>query len=171
MSNEFFEPSDEIKRVAEEINLLRRDIQTASSTLGRIERRLKASFPNFPSKKKQSIKNKETGKMRSSMTSQELQTIFDDLVSSTQSGGDTSFAQSINKYSDEDIIAIAVEVGVGSSRRLSRSKAIDSIRKRVQEALQLQFEMKRPHHPIQQLGSSNEIVPPLVEQQEVNNKE
>jgi hypothetical protein len=46
MNNEFTEPSDELKRVVEEINLLRRDLQGTSAALGRIERRLNAAFPN-----------------------------------------------------------------------------------------------------------------------------
>lgn len=37
MNNEFANTTDELKRVAEEINLLRRDLQATSSALGRIE--------------------------------------------------------------------------------------------------------------------------------------
>ena len=49
----------------------------------------------------------------------------------------------IGEFSDEVIIALAVEVGIGSPSRLSRRKAVDGIRKRVQEAMQLQFEKKQ----------------------------
>jgi hypothetical protein len=154
MNNNFSEQNNDLKRVAEEISLLRRDIQTASTTLGRIERRLKVAFPDFPNKQKQFTKNKKTGKTPSSKTPHELQVIFDDLVSSTQSEGDSAFRSRIKQYSDEDIIALAVEVGMGSASRLSRLKATVAIRKRVQEALQLQFENKYPPYQISLSDSS-----------------
>ncbi len=143
MNNEFTEPTDELKRVAEEINLLRRDIQTASAVLGRIERRLKAAFPNYPSKKKQPKEKKRIEKIHSLKTAQELNVIFEDLVNHTKTGGDSAYSTNISELSTEDIVALAVEVGIGSHSRLSRQKAIDGIRKRIQEAMQLQFEKKQ----------------------------
>lgn len=143
MNNEFTEPNDELKRVAEEINLLRRDLQATSAALGRIERRLKAAFPNYPDKAKQSKGKKKTERISSTKTPQELQSIFNDLVVSTQNGGDSAYTSMIGEFSDEVIIALAVEVGIGSPSRLSRRKAVDGIRKRVQEAMQLQFEKKQ----------------------------
>lgn len=142
MNNEFTEPTNELKRVAEEINLLRRDIQTASAALGRIERRLKAAFPNYPKKQKQPKERKKIERTHSSKTSQELKSIFEDLVTCTQTGGDSAYSARISELSDEDIIALAVEMGIGSHSRQSRQKAMDGVRKRVQEAMQLQFEKK-----------------------------
>jgi len=142
MNNEFTEPTDELKRVAEEINLLRKDIQTASAALGRIERRLKAAFPNYPSQPKKAKEKKQTGKIISSKKSHELLAISDDLVSRTQGGDDSAFAERMTEFNDEDIVALAVELGMGSRSRLSRQKALDGIRKRVQESLQPQFENK-----------------------------
>ena len=143
MSKEFTDPTDELKRVAEEINLLRRDIQMASTALGRIERRLKAAFPNYPQKQKQPKEKKKTERPHSSKTPQELKSIFEDLVSRTQTGGDSAYAARISELTDEDIVALAVEIGIGSHSRLSRQKAIDGVRKSVQEAMQLQFEKKQ----------------------------
>jgi hypothetical protein len=142
MNNAFTEPNDELKRVAEEINLLRRDIQTASAALGRIERRLKAAFPNYPIKQKQPKEKKPSKRTHSSKTPQELRASFEDLVTRTQNGGDSAFAAKVSEFNDEDIIALSVEVGMGSHSRLSRRKAVDGVRKRVQEAMQLQFEKK-----------------------------
>jgi hypothetical protein len=141
MNNEFAEPIEEVRRVAEEISLLRRDILAASATLGRIERRLKSAFPNYPEKRKET-KREKTERAISSRTAQELQSFFDDLVSHTQYGGDSGFALKIGELSDDDVIALATEVGVSSRSRLSRNKATDGVRKRVQEAMQLQFEKK-----------------------------
>jgi hypothetical protein len=143
MNNEFTEPTDELKRVAEEINLLRRDIQTASAALSRIERRLKAAFPNYSSKKKQSKEKKRNDRIHSLKTPQELNAIFEGLVNHTKAGGDSAYSTNISELSTEDIVALAVEVGIGSHSRLSRQKAIDGIRKRIQEAMQLQFEKKQ----------------------------
>ncbi|MBP8746038.1 MAG: hypothetical protein KBH86_13050 [Syntrophorhabdus sp.] len=141
MNNEFNEPPEELRHIAEEIGLLRKDIQTASATLGRIERRLKAAFPNYPVKKKEPKKNR-TERTVSLKTAQELQSIFDDLVAQTQNNGDSGFATKIDQMSDEDIVALAIEVGASSKNRLSRNKATEGVRKRVQEAMQLQFERK-----------------------------
>lgn len=143
MNNEFTKPSDELKRVAEEINLLRRDLQATSASLGRIERRLKVAFPNYPHSTKQPKEKKYGKKIPSSKTPQELHDIFENLVFSTQNGGDSAFESTINQFNDEDIIALAVEVGVGSPSRLSRRKAMGGVRKRVQEAMQLQFEKRK----------------------------
>jgi hypothetical protein len=141
MNNEFNEPAEEVRRVADEISLLRKDIQAASSALGRIERRLKTAFPNYPAKKREP-KLKKIEKAISSKTAIELQAIFNDLVSHTQNSGDSGFALKIGELSDGDVIALATEVGVSSQSRLSRNKATDGVRKRVQEAMQLQFERK-----------------------------
>jgi len=143
MNNEFIEPEEEVKRVAEEICLLRKDIQTAASVLSRIERRLKAAFPNYPTKNKQSHENYNRTKVSSLKTAEELQLIFNDLVWHTQNGGDGAFASQMGKLNDEDVVALAFEVGISSRSRLSRNKAIEAIRKRVQEAMQLQFENKK----------------------------
>jgi hypothetical protein len=143
MNNEFTEPINELKRVAEEINLLRQDIQTASAALGRIERRLKASFPNYPNKEKQPKERKKIERTHSLKTSQQLKSFFEDLVTCTQTGGESAYLAKINELSDEDIIALAVEVGIGSSSRQSRQKAKEGVRKRIQEAMQLQFVKKK----------------------------
>src|SRR3989338_3352525 len=145
MNNEFVEPIDELKRVADEISSLRRDLQTTSAALSRIERRLKAAFPNYPAKPKKPKNQKKTDKKSLLKTSQELQMIFEELVALTQKGGDGGFASRIDEFSDEDVIALAVEVGFGSQSSLSRRKAIDGVRKRVQESMQLQFEKKKNH--------------------------
>jgi hypothetical protein len=143
MNNEFItEPNDELKRVTEEINFLRRDMQAASALLGRIEKRLKAAFPSYPIKQKQPKEKGQRERTHSSKTPQELQAIFEDLVVITHNGGDSAFVAKVSAITDEDIIALSVEVGMGSHSRLSRHKAEVGVRKRVQEALQLQFEKK-----------------------------
>lgn len=143
MNNEFTEPIDELKRVADEIYSLRRDLQTTSAALGRIERRLKAAFPNYPEKPRNPKKKKKPEKVSSLKTSQELKLIFEELVACTQNGGDGAFAAGVDELRDEDLIALAVEVGIGSHSGLSKRKAIEGVRKRVQEAMQLQFEKKK----------------------------
>lgn len=142
MNNEFTEPTDELKRVAEEINLLRKDLQEASSALSRIERRLKVAFPNYPQKPKQTKKG-QSDKTYSSKTPNELQAIFEDLVARTLNGGDAAFHERLSALNEEDIIALSLELGMGSRSRLSRNKAADGVRKRVQEAMLLQFKTKK----------------------------
>lgn len=138
MTNEFAKPSDEIIRVAEEINLLRRDLQQVSGALSRIERRLKSTFPNYPTRKKPNSTTTRTKPPLSKLTTRELQQLFDDVVTATQADGDNGFQRRVSEISDSDIIALAAEVGMGTSSSLTRNKAIGGVRKRVQEAIQLQ---------------------------------
>lgn len=138
MSNEFARPPDEIIRVAEEINLLRRDLQQVTGALSRIERRLKATFPNYPTRKKVDKAVPRTKPPPSHLTPQKLQELFNDVVAATQSEGDNGFQRRISDIPDSDIIALAVEIGMGTASSLTRNKAISGVRKRVQEAMQLQ---------------------------------
>lgn len=145
MNNEFNNPSDELKSVAEQINLLRKDLHTTLNSLVRIERRLKATFVNYPTKKKKSKEKKKDSCTKSnSTTPEELQRIFEDLIQRTENGGDSSFAARIEELTDEEIIALAVELGVGNSSNLSKRKSIEGIRMRIQEAILLQFFKKDP---------------------------
>lgn len=142
MNNEFTGKNDELKRVAEEIRLLRVDLNNASASLGRIERRLRVAFPNYPEKPKRSKKTRNAKRAISLKTSQELQSIFNDLVAHTQNEGDSAFLAKVEELKEEDLFALAIELGIGSSSKLSRRKATDGIRKRVQEVMLLQFEKK-----------------------------
>lgn len=143
MIEEFNKPSDELKIVAEEISLLRNDLHTTLSSLDRIERRLRATFQDYPTKKK-IVKEPKNGNSRnsSSKTPQELQAIFNELMDNTEKGGDKLFLSSIEKLSEEDIIALSVELGIGSPSHLSKRKSVEGIRKRIQEAIMLQFKKK-----------------------------
>lgn len=146
MNNEFNEPPEELKRVAEEISLLRKEIQSASIALGRIERRLKSIFPNYPLVKINSKNSEKSSSTFPLKTDQELQIFFNELVLCTQTGGDSAFADKIEEFGNEDVIALAKEIGITSKNRLSRQKAIVEIRKKVQEALQIQFENRLISH-------------------------
>jgi hypothetical protein len=140
MSNEFLQPTDELKRVAEELALLRRDLQTASSALGRIEKRLKATFPNFPTKKKEGKKPKALP--TSDKMPDELNEIFETLVEATKSDGDSGFQRAVDDMDESILLAVAIELGVGTASSLTVPKAKKGIRSRVQESLQLQFRSK-----------------------------
>lgn len=142
MSEEFLQPRDELKRVADELALLRRDLQATSSAIGRIEKRLKATFPNFPTKNKEGQKTKALP--TTDKTSNELNTIFQTLVDATSSHGDVGFQEATDELDETVLLAVAIEVGVGTAGNLTGPKAKKGIRSRVQESLQLQFRSKEP---------------------------
>lgn len=141
MNSEFPEPSEELKRVAEEISSLRRDLQATSASLARIEKRLKAAFPNYPTKKK--TPKHEKVAPASDKTSEELNGIFDSIVAATQEGGDSGFERSVSEIDEAILLAVAIEVGAGSASSLTIPKAKKGIRKRVQESMQLRFQNKK----------------------------
>lgn len=137
MNSEFAKPTEELERVAKEIDSLRRELLTLSGTLSRIEKRLKGAFPNYPAVKGKKLKKSIS--TRSGMSNAELQQLFSHLVEITQRDGDGAYSAKANDIETGDLFALADELGISSSRRTSRPKAIESIRKRVQEAMQLQF--------------------------------
>jgi len=137
MSNDFATPPEELKRVADEISRLREQIQTASAVLGRIEKRLKLAFPNYPQNKKAQPKTPTSKRPASNKSRDELLQLFENVLEATKSHGDTGFTAEIAKISDEDVAALALEVGISDSKRISIKKAREGIRKRIQESLLL----------------------------------
>lgn len=137
MNKEFLQPSEELERLAEGISGLRRDLQMTTSSLSRIERRLKAAFPNYPAKKKAAKSPKAVPSTNKS--NEELNKIFDSLVVATKEEGDAGFDRAASNLEESVILAVAVEVGAGTTSRLTVPKAKKGIRRRVQESLQLQF--------------------------------
>lgn len=137
MNKEFLQPSEELRQLADGISGLRRDLQTTTLSLSRIERRLKAAFPNYPSKKK-AVKGRKAVPASNKSTEQ-LNKIFDSLVVATKKEGDAGFDRAASSLEESDILAVAVEIGVSVASRLTVPKAKKGIRRRVQESLQLQF--------------------------------
>lgn len=137
MNKEFLQPSEELRQLADGISGLRRDLQTTTLSLSRIERRLKAAFPNYPAKKKAAKGSKAVPAKNKS--TEELNEIFDSLVVATKQEGDAGFDRAASNLQDSDILAVAVEIGVSATNRLTVPKAKKGIRRRVQESLQLQF--------------------------------
>jgi hypothetical protein len=56
---------------------------------------------------------------------------------------DDGFESFLSTLPEQDVIALAHELGVGSSKATSTKKARDGIRKRIQESLLLTFEKKK----------------------------
>jgi len=144
MPSDFTPPSEELQRLAEEISLLRRDFQAASAALGRIEKRLKATFPAYAPKKETS-RHSSSPKSRpqSTKSRDELMANFDSLIAATNEKGDAGFESFISTLPDQDVIALAYELGVGSLKTTSTKKAREGIRKRTEESLLLSFQSKK----------------------------
>lgn len=130
MSNEFPQPSEEIKRLVSEIELLRGDMQLAFQKLSQMEKRLRNVFPNLPKKPKPTPMSMRQPSIKSE---EQLKEEFQRILLAVEESGPQGFDSAISLMSQEDVIALAVELGVGQLKRTSLSKAIDGIRKRVQE--------------------------------------
>ena len=130
MNNEFPNPGEEVKRLANEIEALRNEMQQSFRKLAQMEKRLRAVFPNLPQKPKQ---KPNQPRVESNKTEEQLQAIFQDILREVEQSGPHGFDIVTNALSAEDIIALAVELGVGQPKRTSLNKAIEGIRKRVQE--------------------------------------
>jgi hypothetical protein len=143
MPSDFTPPQEELQRVSGEIAVLRRDFQTALAALGRIEKRLRAAFPNYPSKKPASERVSAADRPASTKSREQLLADFDSLVAATRERGDSGFHWSLGRLPDQEILAMAYELGVASPKKTSVKKARDGIRKRIQESLLLTFEHKK----------------------------
>ncbi len=137
MSDDFATPPEELKRVADEISRLREQIQSASAVLGRIEKRLKLAFPNYPQNKRTQSKPATGERVVSNKSRDEILKLFENVLEATKVHGDAGYAAGIEKITDEDVRALAFEVGVSESKRISTKKAREGIRKRIQESLLL----------------------------------
>jgi hypothetical protein len=134
MSNEFPQPSEEIKRLASEIESLRADMQMAFRKLVQMEKRLRTVFPNLPKKPRPTpVKARSS----SAKSEEQLKEDFQRILKAVEESGPQGFDSVISSLLQEDVIALAVELGVGQLKRTSLSKAIDGIRKRVQERMML----------------------------------
>jgi len=67
---------------------------------------------------------------------------FDSVLAATRQNGDAGFESSIGNFPDQDILALAYELGAASPKKTSVKKARAGIRKRIQESLLLTFQQK-----------------------------
>lgn len=144
MPDDFTPPFEELQRVSNEISLLRRDLQTGLSALTRIEKRLRAAFPNYPSKKEERRDRPRENQAASQKSPDQLNADFDVLISATKERGDEGFEAAVSALSEPDVIALAHELGIGSLKTTSIRKAREGVRKRVQESLLLSFIPRTP---------------------------
>ncbi|MDB6124786.1 MAG: hypothetical protein JWQ71_3779 [Pedosphaera sp.] len=130
MSNEFPQPSEEIKRLTSEIESLRAEMQVSFRKLSQMEKRLRAVFPNLPKKPKAT-----PGQPRqlSSKSGEQLKEDFQRILQAVEESGPQGFDSTISTLPNEDVLALAVELGVGQPKQTSLSKAVEGIRKRIQE--------------------------------------
>jgi hypothetical protein len=115
MPSDFTPPSEGLQRLAEEIGLLRRDFQSVIAALGRIEKRLKATFPAYtPKKEKGRQPSSPEPRLQSTKSRNDLMADFDELIAATKERGDAGFETLITNLPDQDVIGLAYELGVGS---------------------------------------------------------
>lgn len=133
-----------IKAVADEIAMLRRELQQASASLNRIEKRLRFNFPDYP-KPSQRRSEKPSGEEAVSTKGRdELLRDFDAVLEATKANGDPGFRSAVTRLSDADAAALAYELGAVPSRKASRRRAEEAIRRRAQESILLQTRRDKP---------------------------
>src|SRR5260370_12011160 len=75
----------------------------------------------------------EQVRQQSTKSEEQLKEDFQRILKAVEESGPQGFDSTIASLPQEDVIALAVELGVGQPKRTSFSKAIDGIRKRIQE--------------------------------------
>jgi hypothetical protein len=127
-----------VKTVADEIAMLRRELQQASASLNRIEKRLRFNFPDYP---KPPLKKSERASGEQAVSTKgrdELLRDFDTILEATKTNGDSGFRTAVTGLSDADAAALAYELGAVPSRKAGRKRAEEAIRRRAQESMLLQ---------------------------------
>jgi len=142
MNSEFPQPGEEITRLASEIGALRGEMQESFRKLAQMEKRLRTVFPNLP-KKPKAIPGQ--AQQQSTKSEEQLKEDFQRILKAVEESGPQGFESVIASLPQEDVIALAVELGVGQLKRTSLSKAIDGIRKRVQERRMLGYTRHGQH--------------------------
>lgn len=130
MNNEFPQPSEEVKRLANEIEALRGEMQISFRKLLQMEKRLRSVFPDLP-KKPKAISHQD--RPQSNKSEAQLQADFQTILKAVEESGPQGFDAAISSLPQEDVIALAIELGIGQPKRTSFVKAVEGIRRRVQE--------------------------------------
>lgn len=156
MNSDFPTPAEDLKRISDEIAALRRVLSEALSALTRIEKRVRASYPDYPKAKAPLLHGSAPAAPTKSR--QELMTVYDGLLHSIKERGEAGFEEGLNALSEGDLLALAHELGLGGTKKMSVKKARDGIRRRLQESSQLSY---RPRTPSEQpeAGPPNQAVP------------
>lgn len=156
MSNDFLTAPEELQRATEEIAALRRElqdlsgaVQAMSAVLVRMEKRLRATFPNAQVKNAASATTATERDAPASRTREDLLQIFETLLEATRQSGDSGFLEEFDKVAPTDVGLVAFELGIPDAKRLGMKKAREAIRRRVQESLMLS--------PVSQRGTEKGI--------------
>jgi hypothetical protein len=128
MNNE----NKELIYLFEAISLLRNDIKEINQKIGRIEKRIQTSFPRY-----KELKEKKTEFKGIEINRKNLLQIFEELLTITKENQDIGFSLKIKEYSNDTIIALALELGVPGSKKMGVNKAISGIKNRIQESIKL----------------------------------
>jgi hypothetical protein len=128
--------TEELTKLSREIALLREELRAASTALNRIEKRLKLVFPVYePQENKRPTASRNLPPSQRSR--EELLGQFEELLKATIEGGDSAFADRCRAIPEQDLVALAFELGVSDRKHISVAKARTGIRGRVQESMLL----------------------------------
>lgn len=128
MSNE----DRELLFFIEAISLLRNDIKEINQKISKIEKRIQVSFPKY-----KEVKEKEPEIKSIEHNRENLLQIFEELIIITKEKQDVGFSLKVKEYSNDTIIALALELGVPGSKKMGINKAINGIKNRIQESIKL----------------------------------
>jgi hypothetical protein len=125
--NEFRNTDQEVQKLLEECGELRQTLKTISAQLSRIESRVKTAFPAV-AKKIHDRKILNLKQRESSLTSEQAQIEFDEIVRLAGSNNPSEAEQYLNRQSAADLYAIAREVGVSF---LSNKPSLKTLRQAI----------------------------------------
>jgi len=133
-----------VKAVADEIAMLRRELQQASASLNRIEKRLRFNFPDYPKPSPRKSGKAPGDEIVSAKDRDELLRYYEAILDAIKGNGDSGFRGAVSKLSDADVAALAYELGAVPSRKAGRKRAEEAIRRRAQESMLLQARRAEP---------------------------
>ena len=114
------------------ISSLKEELLRSTKALERIEKQVYIAFP----KKKPAPKKKSPPTLP--LSEKASLEIFDLLVDALQDQREEGFLKVVEKYSDKELIEVSFQIGAETKTK-SRNKAIDYIKRKAQERMNLSF--------------------------------
>ncbi|MET4207770.1 hypothetical protein [Bradyrhizobium sp. LA2.1] len=139
----FRTPDEEVQKLLEECEELKRTLKTISFQLSRMENRVKAAFPAAAAKIKEQ-RTAQSAQRKSTLSTEQALAEFDNVVRLASSGATSEAETYLSRRPSADLLAIAKEVGVTfPSNKPSVRAMLEAILGKVRESLLLSRHSRR----------------------------
>lgn len=136
---------EDVEALAGEMRDLKEVLREVSGKLGRIEKRLRAFFPDsFPQNKTRKEPSSNLRESAPTITAQQALDIYTELVTLARSGQEQEIASRAAKLDIADLALLVRELGAPLGKKPSRTGLTKSLMSRLKESVLLSRHTNRP---------------------------